>query len=45
MAKLILELGINHDGNFQIAKKSGVEILILQSLLSYDGIELSKKRL
>ena len=21
MAKLILELGINHDGNFQIAKK------------------------
>ena len=31
--------------SFQIAKKSGVEILILQSLISYDGIELSKKRL
>ena len=31
--------------SFQIAKKSGVEILVLQSLVSKNGIELSEKRL
>ena len=30
--------------SFQIAKKSGVEILVLHSLISKKGIELSKKR-
>ncbi len=30
--------------SFQNAKKSGVEILVLQSLISKKGIELSKKR-
>ena len=29
--------------SFQNAKKSGVEILVLQSLISKKGIELSKK--
>ena len=30
--------------SFQNAKNSGVEILVLQSLISKKGIELSKKR-
>ena len=30
--------------SFQKAKNSGVEILVLQSLISKKGIELSKKR-
>ena len=43
--KIAKDIDHQYFKSFQIAKKSGVEILILQSLLSYDGIELSKKRL
>ena len=43
--KIAKDIDHQYFKTFQIAKKSGVEILILQSLLSYDGIELSKKRL
>ena len=43
--KIAKDIDHQYFKTFQIAKKSGVEILILQSLISYDGIELSKKRL
>ena len=43
--KIAKDIDHQYFKSFQIAKKSGVEILILQSLISYDGIELSKKRL
>ena len=43
--KIAKDIDHKYFKTFQIAKKSGVEILILQSLISYDGIELSKKRL
>ena len=43
--KIAKDIDQQYFKSFQIAKKSGVEILILQSLISYDGIKLSKKRL
>lgn len=43
--KIAKDIDHQYFKSFQIAKKSGVEILILQSLITYDGIELSKKRL
>ena len=43
--KIAKDIDQQYFKSFQIAEKSGVEILILQSLISYDGIELSKKRL
>ena len=43
--KIAKDIDHQYFKSFQIAKKSGVEILILQSQISYDGIELSKKRL
>ena len=43
--KIAKDIDKQYFKSFQIAEKSGVEILILQSLISYDGIELSKKRL
>jgi len=43
--KIAKDIDHQYFKSFQIAKKSGVEILILQSLISYNGIELSKKRL
>ncbi len=43
--KIAKDIDQQYFKSFQIAEKSGVEILILQSLISYDGIELSEKRL
>ena len=43
--KIAKDIDHQYFKSFQIAKKSGVEILILQSQISYNGIELSKKRL
>ena len=43
--KIAKDIDQQYFKSFQIAEESGVEILILQSLISYDGIELSKKRL
>ena len=43
--KIAKDIDHQYFKSFQIAKKSGVEILVLQSLVSKDGIELSQKRL
>ncbi len=43
--KIAKDIDHQYFKSFQIAKKSGVEFLILQSLISYDGIDISKKRL
>ena len=43
--KIAKDIDKEYFKSFQIAKKSGVEILVLQSLVSKDGIELSQKRL
>ena len=43
--KIAKDIDKEYFKSFQIAKKSGVEIVVLQSLISNDGIELSQKRL
>ena len=43
--KIAKDIDHQYFKSFQIAKKSGVEILVLQSIVSNDGIELSQKRL
>lgn len=43
--KIAKDIDKEYFKSFQIAKKSGVEIVVLQSLVSNDGIELSQKRL
>ena len=43
--KIAQDIDKEYFKSFQLAEKTGVEILVLQSLVSNNGVELSKKRL